>query len=396
MRVAVDCTHYPVPGGVRTYLENLVPTVTALESGVEFVLYSRGRHKLTEHPGVIGAHWKSTHAHLPQKLLHALESTLGWPRAERWTGPIDAFHATHLALPPVKSGTHSVLTVQDVTYLRHPELFEHRKLNDFGYRKLLPAALDRANIVLAASESTRRDLIELCAVDSDRIWVCRHGLDPRLERVGTEKQFLLRQELNLGERPVALYPVGTVDLRKNLPFALRAFADAFPKRGDRPLLVLSGVGQLDAECQALIESAGLRSDVRFETVSYPTGVGTLMSLADWGIYPSLYEGFGFPVLESMACGLPMIVTDRTSCPEILGDCGILADPTDHDAWVEGMRQLQRDTGLRYHYSTLGHERALSSEFSWQRAGLQVTASYRNDREAFEAALTPAAPVTTDS
>lgn len=391
MRVAVDCTHHLIPGGVKTYLDNLVPTITALAPDDEFVLYYRGRRRPTEFPGVIAADWKSVHAHLPQRLLTTLESRLGWPKAERWTGPIDVFHATHLCLPAVRSSTHCVLTVQDVTYLRHPEYFEHRDLNEFGYRKLLPRALARADVILAASDATRRDLIELCDVDESRIWVCRHGLDPRIERASHEKQYLMRQELGLGDRPVALYPIGTVDRRKNLAFLLRAFASAFPNRSERPLLLLSGVGELSDEHQTEIEKLKLTRDVQFATVSYPAGVATLMSFATWGVYPSLYEGFGFPVLEAMACGLPMVVTDRTSCPEIIGSCGLLADPTDESAWVEAMRRLDGDSGLRYHQSTRARERALSPLFGWHRAGRQVLASYAGDRHAFDAAAVEEVP-----
>ncbi|MEE8141767.1 MAG: glycosyltransferase family 1 protein, partial [Planctomycetota bacterium] len=268
-----------------------------------------------------------------------------------------------------------------VTYLRHPEVYSDRKWNDYGYRTLLGHALRRADQIVALSDSTRRDLAELCDVDEQRVWVIPHGLDERFHSVPEQEQETVLQRLQL-KQPFVLYPMGTLDLRKNLERTLQGFAAAFPNSSDRPHLVLTGVGAMPSEFQEVVQRLDLEKHLRLETVRYPDELATLMSAAMWGMYTTLYEGFGLPPLEAMACGLPMLVSSATSCPEVVGDAALLVDPYEVDSISQGMRRLHEDGKLRKDLSQRGLQRAHSPAFRWSRAARQTHAAYRGDSEAF--------------
>ncbi|MFQ5653416.1 MAG: glycosyltransferase family 4 protein [Planctomycetota bacterium] len=389
MRVAIDCSHHLIPGGIRTHIGNLLEAITAEEPANDYVLFYRGRHRPRELPAVAaGAAVETLFQRVPRRLMSYLENSVGWPPVERWRGGLDVFHGTHFTLP-VTRNARSILTVHDATYLRHPELYGHRKLNDHCYRYLLPRSLERADLVLAISLSTRNDLVELCGVDEERIWVVPNGLDPRVRPLPREERGPVLERLGI-RRPFVLYPAGTIDRRKNIDNALRAFARAFPRKAARPLLFLTGVGELPRRYAELVLRLGLEQDVMMRKVGYPDELIALMSGALWGMYLSLYEGFGLPPLEGMACGLPMLVSDASSIPEVTGDAALLADPRDVDALAAAMERLHAGDDLRRDLRRRGRERAAEPAFGWRRAARQTLAAYRLDRAAYEAEPQPLA------
>jgi alpha-1,3-rhamnosyl/mannosyltransferase len=140
--------------------------------------------------------------------------------------------------------------------------------------------------------------------------------------------------------------------------------------------------------EALVAVLGLSGTVRTATVGVPDELAALLSAARWGIYPSLYEGFGLPPLEAMRCGLPMIVSDRTACPEVVGDGAALVDPEDIAALAGAMRRMEEDPEWREELRARGRRRAESPAFSWERAARQTIAVYRGDRAAHAAEPDP--------
>jgi alpha-1,3-rhamnosyl/mannosyltransferase len=283
-----------------------------------------------------------------------------------------------------------ILTVHDVAYLRHPEFYGSKRWNDYGYRYLLGNSLRRADLVIAISQATSRDLTELCNVPPEKIWVVPSGVDPRLAPVTEEQRLPVLTRLAI-DRPYVMYPIGTIDLRKNLERTFRAFRSAFPEPAGRPLLLLTGVGSPPQEIESLARDLDLAQDVRTCHVGYPDDLAALLSGARWGMYLSLYEGFGLPPLEAMACGLPLVVSNVSSIPEVVGDTAILVDPRGVEAMAAAMRRLEDDEDLRSDLAARGRERAASPAFSWERAARQTAAAYRNDREAFLAEEQPVSP-----
>ena len=383
MRIAIDCSHHLIPGGVRTVIENLLTAMVLREPGNEYLLHYR-RLRIPDDPIPLppDARVRKILVRAPRRLLSFLENTFGLPPVELWTGALDVFHGTHFILPPSRR-SRRILTVHDAAYLRNPALYGDPRYGEYNYRYLLPNALRRADLVLASSDSTRRDLIEFFHLKEDAVWVSHLGTDPRFAPVGTDQKAPVLGRLGIG-RPYVLYPVGTMELRKNLGRTLEAFAAAFPQRADRPLLVFTGVG---GDLVRLMEDAsrlGLDGDLAVHRVKYPDDLAALMSGALWGMYLSLYEGFGLPVLESMACGLPMVVSKASSLPEVAGGDAVLVDPDSTEEIAAAMRMLQEDEALRRDLSARGRRRATSHAFSWDRAARQTLAAYRGDRKAFDA------------
>jgi len=385
MRVAIDGSHGAIPGGIRSYLENLLPALIAAEPGLDLRVLLRGR--TARRGGALPAGATAVPVRWPRRLLDALERHLDWPTVERSCGPVDVVHGTHFSLPRARRGVPTVLTVHDVAYLRRPELYGDRRANDYGYRTLLGASLRRADRVIALAHYSKADLVDLCGVEPERVWVVPHGVDPRFRPASPAAQLRARRRVGI-EGAFAIYPVGTITPRKNIDATLESFARAFPDDRARPMLLLTGPGELPAAVHALSERLGIAAAVRAASVEVPGELAALLSAARFGLYPSLYEGFGLPPLEAMACGLPMLVSDRTSCPEVVGEAALLADPADTAALAEAMRRLDGDETLRDELRRRGERRVSDAAFSWLRAARQTLAVYRGDRIAFAAEPDP--------
>ncbi|MFN0060725.1 MAG: glycosyltransferase family 4 protein [Planctomycetota bacterium] len=389
MRIAIDGSHLDTAGGVRTYITNLLHALTTAEPNHDYSIYSRGPRPPSGAPPLKrGVRARRVHVRTPRRLFSTVENVLGWPPAEYWCGAIDVFHGTHFTLPPTRRARR-VLSVMDTIYLRHPEYYEDRRLNEYGYRRLLPHALKRAHRVLAISETTKRDLIELCNVAADRIWVVPLGRDMRFfPSDGHEVAHVLaRYQV---ARPYVIYPMGTLEPRKNLTRVLHALRNAFPRAAERPLLLLTGVGTLSTEMRETIERLELARDVHWIHAKYPDELRALMTGALWGIYASLYEGFGLPALEMLACGLPTVVSAASAVPEVVGDAALLAEPTDLYAIAAGMERLHLDEALRARLRARALARANAPAFQWGRVAQQTFAAYRDDYAAYAAEPMPSA------
>jgi len=387
MRIAIDGSHGVLPGGVRTYLENLVPALSRVDPRIDLQVLLRGRTaRLADR-----APWseRTVPIRWPRKLLDLSEHFVGIPRVERFTGAVDVIHGTHFSLPRGRRGVPAILSVHDVAYLRRPDLYDDHRGNDYGYRVLLRRSLRRADRVIACSHHTMRDLIELLGVDPDRIWLVPHGLDTRFGPVAADESRRVRERWGLDGEWV-IYPIGTITPRKNIEGVLLAFSIAFPDPRDRPTLLLTGPSELPIANRHLIETLGLARSVRSLSVGYPDELAALLAGAGWGLYPSLYEGFGFPPLEAMACGVPMLVSERTSCPEVTGEAALTVDPTDIEGMADAMRRLHSDSELRAELRERGLRRAADPGFSWDRVARQTLAVYRGDRAAHQAEIDPTA------
>lgn len=382
MHLAIDGSHWTIPGGIRSYLGCLLPALLRVEPDVTVSALFRGRTASAAEDLPEGV--RAVPVRLPRRLLDTLEHRCGRPRVERWTGPVEGVLGTHFSLPSARRGVPRVLVVHDVAQRVRPDLYDDPRGNDYGYRTLLPRSLARADRVIAISEHTKADLVRETGVDPDRVWVVPLAVDPRFAPATADEKRRIREALGLRTEFV-LFPVGTVTPRKNVDGLLRAFADAFPDLSTRPALVLTGPKELPESTRARIAELGLELSVRAANVRYPDDLGALYSAARFGVYPSLYEGFGLPPLEAMACDLPMLVSNRTSCPEVVGDAALLVDPGNHDALVSGLRRMEDDAELREELRRRGRQHVEDPTGAWDRVARQTLAVVRDDRAAFEAA-----------
>ncbi len=289
------------------------------------------------------------------------------PRLARRAG-VDLVHSL-ASTAPAWGRFRRVVTVHDLIYARFPEA--HSGIRDRGMRVLVPLAVRRSDRVIVDSESTRRDLFELLGTSPDRIDVVPLGMgSPRRREPLPEAE--LRERLDLGDRRVAL-SLSAKRPHKNLVALLGALARM--EESSRPVLVLPGYTTWhEAELRERAEALGVASDVRFLGWLSGEELEGLWSLAEMFVYPSLYEGFGLPVLEAMARGVPVACSNVSSLPEVAGEAALLFDPRDEAAIAASISRLLSDRGEAERLRAAGLGRA--REFSWERTARLTLDSYR--------------------
>ncbi len=262
-----------------------------------------------------------------------------------------------------------VVTVHDLIYARFPET--HAGIRDLGMRALVPLAVRRSDRVMADSQSTRADLVELLRARAERIDVVPLGLGTVRRAVPTPEA-QIRARLELGERRVLL-SLSAKRPHKNLGALIGALARLPAPR--RPLLVLPGYPTAhEAELRERAASAGVAEDVRYPAwVSRGGAGGGCRDLAQAFVFPSLYEGFGMPVLEAMARGVPTACSNASSLPEVAGDAALLFDPREEAQIADAVERLLGDEPLRARLRAQGLEHVRL--FTWERTARLTLASY---------------------
>jgi glycosyltransferase involved in cell wall biosynthesis len=294
------------------------------------------------------------------------EQTLLAPLAMRQR--VDLVHSL-ASTAPAWGRFKRVVTVHDLIYARFPEA--HAGIRDKGMRVLVPLGVYRSHRVIADSESTRQDLVELLGTPSERIDVVPLGLGT-VRRSHSTGERELRERLQLGERKVVL-SLSAKRPHKNLMALIGALARIPAER--RPVLVLPGYPTAhQADLCERARSAGVERDVRFLDWLSSEDFEGLWQIVEMFVFPSLYEGFGLPVLEAMARGVPVACSNASSLPEVAGDAALMFDPHDEAAIAAAMERLSSDSTEVERLRTRGFERA--KEFTWERTARMTLESYR--------------------
>ena len=282
----------------------------------------------------------------------------------------DLVHYTNY-LAPVAAGVPYVVSVHDMTLSVVPEC--HTLKKRLLTARLLPLVARRARLVLTPSRSTRDDVVRLLGIDPARVRVIPYAASPRFRPAGRDDA----PPRAAGEDPYFLY-VGTLEPRKNLARALRAFAKVSRRLPAHRFVI---VGQRGWKYGEILREA-VRADCpgRVVLTGYvpESELPALYAHATAFVYPSLYEGFGLPVVEAMACGTPILTSRSSSLREIAEGAALLVDPRDEGEISRGLECLAADEGLRAELRRRGLERA--AEYSWDRTGRETVAAYRQALE----------------
>ena len=299
------------------------------------------------------------HLSLPRIALYESWHRLRRPSVERATGPIDLIHATALTIPPRTAPL--VVTIHDLAWLDAPQNFTSRGVGFFD--RALRIAKEEADLVLSPSRATKDACVEY-GFEKERVRVLPLGVD--VDPVTPDEILRVKRNYEL-ERPYVLW-TGTIEPRKNLPGLLRAF-----RRIKAPVdLVLAGPAGWNEDLDPLMkDQAGRIKALGFVP---PEDLTPLYAGAVAFCWPSFLEGFGFPVLEAMAQGTPVVTSRGTSTEEIAHDAGILVDPRDPAAIAHGIERIISDEGLARELAVKGRERAAA--YSWDRTGELLEAAYR--------------------
>lgn len=272
-------------------------------------------------------------------------------------------------IPPFRGAKRHVITVHDLTFLHYPQ---HKdKASARYYHDQIGYAVRHADHILSVSQATKHDLITMLGVSENKITVQPNGIDESFKPLSAEDKTAWREKLNLPN--TYILHVGTLEPRKNIPTLL----DAYLMLKDAPPLVLVGrMGWLFDETLARIHELQAQGKPiiwrdNIEDMALPAVYANASVL----VLPSFYEGFGLPALEAMACGTPVIVSNNSSLPEVVGDCGLLIHPEQPETLYHALEQALGDSAWREQVITKGMARA--QNFTWQKSAKIAWSVYQN-------------------
>lgn len=305
--------------------------------------------------------------------LHPLRRIL-WeqfiqPAALLQTRP-DLLHALAF-VSPIFTRVPTVVTVYDLSFVHYPQLLSSARR---WYLNLLTKrSCQHARRIIAISESTARDLVKTFNIAPDKIDIAAPGVSEVFQPLPSAEVDKFRWQKELPER--FLLFVGTLEPRKNLPVLLRAYAQLpVHVREEVHLVLAGGKGWMFEDIFRTISEYQLSDTVHLPGYVPASELPLWYNAAEAFVFPSVYEGFGLPVIEAMACGTPVLVSDVSSLPEAAGDAGCLLPPYNVNAWAEALNRVIHDPGWRSEAARLGKLRA--AHFTWTNTATQTVTSYR--------------------
>lgn len=334
MRIALDATALPSqPGGAGNYILNLGRALMELESPHEIIILThkadRGLFKLR--PNLEAGLYFTSDRGRPHRLIWEQVSL---PRLLKKLR-IDLLHSPHYTIP-LHSSVPVVVTFHDMTFFLYPHF--HQFIKRWFFPWMIQQSSQRSAAILTVSESTRRDAIRLLDVLPEKITTTPLGLDPIFKPIKDAAHLqAIQNKYLLPDR--FIFHVGTLEPRKNHTILLRAFAEIAGEFPDHHLVLTGSPGWNKNEIGRAILDSPVRDRILVTGYADLQDLPALYSLAELFVYPSVYEGFGLPVLEAMACGTPVITSSVSSMPEIAGNYAMLTEPGDVLSLKNAMRAL---------------------------------------------------------
>ena len=356
MRVAIDARKLH-DFGIGTYTRNLLRYLARIDRDSEYVL-------LCHEPDLgigaqLGPNFRTV---LESSANYSLREQVHVPWVLRRERP-DVFHAPHYVLPPA-ARCRAVVTIHDCIHLMFPQYLPNRAAYAYA-RVLMWTAVRRSHRILTVSEASKRDIIHFFDVPPEKIVVVYNAIDERFRTAPSEDVVARVRERYQLAQAFVLY-VGNIKPHKNLVRLIEAY-DLLRARGfdDMKLLIIGDeISKLPALRRA-VHRHKLHKHVRFLGYLSDDTLAVLYRLAAAFVFPSLYEGFGLPPLEAMACGTPVVTSNVSSMPEVVGDAAVLVDPYEVNSIADGMQRVLSDSDLSAELRAKGIARA--KEFSWERS-----------------------------
>ena len=272
---------------------------------------------------------------------------------------------------PIACSKKTVVTILDLIYHLFPKTYSKAKC--LYYEAFVSRAAHQANRIITISENNKRDIIEHLRVPEEKVTVTYCGVDSAFAPVEDATRItIVKKKYHLPDK--FILSVGTLEPRKNIPRLLRAFANLLNQTRIEEKLVITGMkGWLYGEIFDTISELGIEEDVHFTGFASDSDLPALYSGASLFVFPSIYEGFGFPPLEAMACGTPVITSNTSSLPEVIGNAGIMVNPYKTEEIAEAMYKLLSDENIQNEMRRKGIERA--KQFSWEETAKQTLYVY---------------------
>ncbi len=363
MKIAVDVRvlldkNY---SGIAEYTDYLLRELLILDNGNEYIFY----YNCLKKPKHLLENWqdpriKFVSSSWPNKIFnYFLQKLFNWPKLDDYTGPVDVFWSPHINFCSFGSKVgKKIITIHDLSFLRYPEFFSFRK--NFWHKSIdVKKLLKKYDQIIAISENTKHDLIELLQIPEEKITVIYSGLN----KTNCEAQEIK----NLDKTHFILY-LSTIEPRKNILGLIEAYnllRDRQLPLTNYKLVLAGGFGWKNENIYEKAKDSLYRDDILFLGYVSSGEKEWLYNNAKLFVYPSYYEGFGFPPLEAMSKGLVTITSDVSSLPEIVSDAALMVNPYSSVDLAMAIESLLLDDNLRHHYTDKGLARA--AFFTWDKA-----------------------------
>ncbi len=348
--IAIDVRKYN-DYGIGTYIRNLVEQLALLDTLHRFSLFVAPEDEKTES---FPKGWNITPVHYGKYSLSELLFFAGKARAQG----VSVFHSPHYTLPFGLKGK-SVVTIHDLIHLRFPEYFSLLQ-RSYSYGMIWHALRD-ARFVITVSEFTKRDILRTFRVHEDKIVVIPLGVSEQFHmKADPSRMEDFKSKFSLAHTYILF--VGNTKPHKGLDILLRAFKEVNVLFPDVDLVFAGARSGTDRSVQELAIGLGLSKKVKLLGRISNEDLALAYEGAEMFVLPSRYEGFGLPALEAMASGVPVIVSDKGSLPEVVGDAALICKSENHGMFADAMINLLRDPALRTDMSSKGKKH--SKEFLW--------------------------------
>ena len=376
MKIAIDVrTVTPVRSGVGNYVLHLLKGLYNVAPKEEFFLVGQPANlevigddaspglahqtSISHESHPVGDLWE--HFHLPRVLKE---------------NRVEVMHGPATLVPLLPAGYATVVTIHDLVAFLFPETIPRKYA--LYMRWLITRVVKRADRIISVSENTKQDLIQVLGVTPDKVTVVHEAAQPGFTPV-RDQEMLDKVARRYGIEDPFVYHVGNIEPRKNLVRLIRAFLLMRSRSKRKVRLVITGQkGWLTGRLFKALDGKDLHEDVIFTGYVPHQDLPLLMNAAEVFVFPSLYEGFGLPALEAMRCGTPVVTSNISSLPEIVGRAAVLVDPYNEESIAEGLQSVVEDADLRKELSRKGLAQA--ELFSWERAARETLAVYHQAYE----------------
>lgn len=373
MRVVLDLSCLMPPGGltgVGYYTLRLVETLLARGDGVEYCMFASSAGPASERVRKLAPAFHRAHVmRWPTRMKVQMWTRREWPPIEWFAGPVDVAHGAFHLLPAARKARRSV-TVFDLSPIMHPETHDPAQVR--LHRRMLEHAAHRADLLVALSQSCRDELVAILRADPERVAIVPGAVSLKEFSGGIDYKRLRVLKDSFGIRRDYFLHVGTVQPRKNLPRLIEAYGHVRKRLPECPQLVLAG--HVDGAAVGRINLAGgVGEAVRCTGYLSREDAVLLLRGAYACVYPSLYEGFGLPILEAMAARVPVLTSNVSSMPEVAGDTALLVDPLNVDSIEAGLIDLIEERDASLARLAPAYERA--SRFTWENSAAALAAAH---------------------
>ncbi len=353
--------------GVEEYTINLLSNMLCLDKNVKYKLFYNGHKKIEldyswlKLPNVELIQFK-----IPNRVLDISSRVLNYPKIDKLLKGVEVFFSPHIFLSSVSKKCKTVVTFHDLSFEKYPEFYSAGK-NYWHFSMSPEKQAKKADRIIAVSQSTKDDLVELYKINPNKIKVIYSGVNEVSSiKYQVSRESEVRKKYNLPKNYV-LY-LGTLEPRKNIIGLIKAFEllkKSYKLQATSYKLVIAGAkGWLYEDIFKAANSSSVKDDIIFTGFVDDEDKPALYNCAELFVYPSFYEGFGFPPLEAMKYGVPVITSNFSSLPEAVGDAAIIVNPYNLDELAEAIQMVLTDDNLKNILIKKGFEQV--KKFSWQK------------------------------